>query len=413
MTESIVDKNLYCSKCKNKTDTDELTVTVSKNNRKQLKGLCKICGTTKSQFMKNENKNNKVDLKSDNSSDLSNIYYDPKIGYSGINDLQRKSGKSRKEVKEFLDQQDTYTLHKPLRQNFKRERVYIHDIDEQWQADLVEMIPYSAENDHFKYLLTVIDCFSKYAWVVPIKNKTGDETLRSFILLFKDRKPQKLQTDKGSEFFNSKLNKLFKSENVNHFSTESDKKASIVERFNRTLKEKMWRIFTQNNDHKWIDIIDDLLINYNNSYHRSIKMTPNEASKIENKDIVHDNLFTSKKKSCKFNVGDKVRLARYKEVFDKGYLPNYTTETFTINKVFDSVPTTYEIKDLAGDIRKGRYYNEDLTIYDKPNNNYKVEKILKRRTRNGIKEVFIKWYELPDKFNSWEPETNLGLQQIN
>jgi Integrase core domain/Domain of unknown function (DUF5679) len=287
--------DLYCLKCKKKTETINTSEIITKNNRKQIRGQCKICDQIKCQFIKTlflvpqELAKEKVGGGID--PQLEKIYYDPKTGFSGINDLQRKTGKSQKVVKEFLNQQDTYTLHKPARKFFKRERVYIHDIDEQWQSDLVEMIPYSKENCNFKYLLTVIDCFSKFGWAIPIKNKTGDETVRVFEVLFKNRKPQKIQTDKGKEYYNSKLNKLFKDNDITHFSTESDKKASIVERFNRTIKDKMWRIFTQNNNHKWIHIIDDLLKNYNNSYHRSIKMNPIEASKKENRELIYNNLF--------------------------------------------------------------------------------------------------------------------------
>lgn len=355
-------------------------------------------------------------LESNKLESLESLYYDPKTGYSGINDLQRKSGKSQKEVTEFLHQQDTYTLHKPARKNYKTQRVFVHDIDEQWQSDLVEMIPYAQENNNFKYLLTVIDCFSKYGWIIPLKNKTGEETTKAFENLFKVRKPQKIQTDNGKEYYNSKLSKLFKDMNINHFSTTSDKKASICERFNRTIKEKMWKIFTQNNNHKWIDILDKLTENYNNSLHRSIKMTPIEGSKKENRDIVDKNLFPKTEgSSCKlkpnFKVGDIVRITRYKKIFDKGYLPNWTTEKFVVDKVFKTDPITYEIKDMAGELITGKFYKEELTLFDSQNNLYKVEKILKRRTHNGIKEVFVKWYGYPEKFNSWISEQNFVIKK--
>ena len=450
---------IYCVKCRKKTDTINILNINIKNNKNQVKGQCKICNTNKSQFVKksdnlniisdlkinnkiennnhnliydsesnNLNSNSKInnnlisdsetsknikiisDSETKNKSILEKIYYDPKTGFSGINDLKIKSGLPVKVVKEFLNQQDTYTLHKPAQKNFERERVFVHDIDEQWQSDLVEMIPYAEENNNFKYLLTIIDCFSKYAWAIPIKNKTGEETVRGFEIVFKNRKPIKIQTDQGKEYYNSKLNNFFKQENINHFSSKSPLKAQICERFNRTLKEKMWKIFTENNNHKWIHILDDLLKNYNNSKHSSIKMTPNEASKPENKQIVYNNLYKNKthdKNIPKFKIGDKVRITKYKNIFDKGYLPNWTTETFIINKVFETDPITYEIKDLADEIIEGKFYNEELILYDNKNDIHKVEKILKRRTKNGVKEVFVKWYEYPDKFNSWELESNI------
>uniref|UniRef100_A0A1I7X5F7 Integrase catalytic domain-containing protein n=1 Tax=Heterorhabditis bacteriophora TaxID=37862 RepID=A0A1I7X5F7_HETBA len=232
-----------------------------------------------------------------------------------------------KKVKEFLNEQDVYTLHKPARKNFKSQRVYVSGKDDQWQSDLVEMIPYAEENNGF----------SKFAWVVPLKSKSGKETADALESIFKERKPKKMQTDNGKEYYNS------------------NKKASIVERFNRTLKEKMWKMFTHQGNHKWTHILDDLLWGYNNHYHTSIKMTPIEASKIENENIVYDNLFPIKhnfeeiQKNSKFKIGDTVRITKYKAIFDKGYLPNWSTEEFKISEVRPCSEglTMYFIKDLS------------------------------------------------------------------
>ena len=221
----------------------------------------------------------------------------------------------QKEVKEFLDTVDTYTLHKPIRKKFETRRVYVKGIDDQFQADLVEMREFSNENKGYNYLLTVIDCFSKYAWAIPIKNKTAYEILKAFGEIFLERIPLKLQTDKGKEFINNKFQKFLKSKNIIWFSTNSDVKASIVERFNRTLKTKMWKYFTQVGNKKWVNIVDDLVYNYNNTYHRSIKMKPIEASIKKNESIVYKNLYGNEsdiKTKTKFNVGDKVRISKCK-----------------------------------------------------------------------------------------------------
>ncbi|EFP09772.1 hypothetical protein CRE_21847 [Caenorhabditis remanei] len=334
---------------------------------------------------------------------LEKTFYNPETGVCGINELQRKTKRPIKEVKQFLNEQDVYTLHKPARKNYKTERVYIHDIDEQWQSDLVEMIPYADENNDFKYLLTVIDCFSKYAWVIPLKTKTGKETASALQSIFKERKPAKMQTDNGKEYYNKEMKALFKSFDINHFSTYSDKKASIIERFNRTLKEKMWKMFTYQGNHIWTGILDKLVTGYNNHYHRSIKMTPIEASKKENTDQVHENLFPDEKTSSnsKFKIGDSVRITKYKAIFDKGYLPNWSTELFKIDKIHLGEVVTYSIKDLADEEIKGKFYEEELTLFNNVKEEYKIEKILKRRTRKGVKELFVKWYGYPEKFNSW------------
>lgn len=320
------------------------------------------------------------------------MYYNPKTGFSGINDLVRKSGLKKNEVEDFLNQQETYTLHKPARKNFDTRRVFVHYIDQQWQADLVEMIPYEKDNNGFRYLLTVIDCFSKYAWSIPIHYKRGKDIVKAFNKIFKirsndpdsnirGRKPSKIQTDLGKEFYNKDVQQLFKENNIIHFSTHSNYKASIVERFNRTLKEKMWKYFTnkrisEKQTYKWIDILDDLMYNYNNSYHSSIKMTPVEASKKENLQQVDDNLFSNKKvivKKPKFKIGDLVRINKYKSIFAKGYLPNYTKEVFVIDEIIKSNKNkkivepviTYKIKALNGEEILGIFYEKELVLFKK------------------------------------------------
>jgi transposase InsO family protein len=126
---------------------------------------------------------------------------------------------------------------------------------------------YLEKNSGYNYLLTVIDCFSKYTWDKPIKNKSADEIIKSFDEIFEERKPVKLLTDKGKEFKNKNFQSFLKEHNVVWFSTDSEFKSSIVERFNRTLKTKMWKYFTQVGNRKWINILDDLISNYNNTYH--------------------------------------------------------------------------------------------------------------------------------------------------
>src|SRR5215475_4323724 len=222
-------------------------------------------------------------------SKLKKLYYDPKTGYSGVAELIKRSGKSKKEVKEFLESQNVYSLHKPIKTKFQRRRVYVDHIDQQWQADLVDMKSLKSHNKNYNYILMVIDCFSKYGWAVALKKKTGDEVLNGFKKIFKTRKPLKLQTDKGTEFINKQTQNYFKKIGIKFFTTENETKAQIVERWNRTTKEKMYKYFTAYNTKTWIDILQDLIFNYNNSYHSSIKMTPTEA--LKNEDIVRKNLY--------------------------------------------------------------------------------------------------------------------------
>ena len=304
-------------------------------------------------------------------------------------------------MKKWLGKQDVYTLHKPLKHRFPTRRVLVSRIDDQWQADLVDMQKLKSINKNIKYILTVIDIFSKYAWAIPIKNKTGDEITNAFKEIFKDRIPGKLHTDKGLEFLNSKTQSLLKNKKIHWFSTENETKAQVVERFNRTLKNKMYRYFTANNTKKWIDVIDDLVYNYNNSYHRSIKMTPVEGSKLENSKTVYKNLYphSPEADSGKFKVGDRVRISVKRKSFRKGYLPNFTTEIFIIDKILNTTPETYKLKDMNNEDIIGSFYDGELVLYD--NDVYDIDKIIKTNKN----KILVKWkgYDEP----SWINKANM------
>jgi len=149
-------------------------------------------------------------------------------------------------LKNWLNEQYTYTLHKMYKKPSTCRKTMVKAINNQWQADLVEMREFSKSNDNYNYMLTVIDCFSRYAWVEPLKTKTGLETSEAFKKIFKTGHiPLKIHFDEGKEFYNKNVKELFESKEIEFFSTFSDKKAAIIERFNRTLKSRMWKYFTE------------------------------------------------------------------------------------------------------------------------------------------------------------------------
>ena len=176
---------------------------------------------------------------------LRRFYYDPGRpgAYGGV---FKHDEIGRKKIKEWLSHQDTYTLHKPIRRHFQRRTTITGGINQQFQADLIDMRNLKDANNGFSYLVTCLDVFSKFAWAIPIKNKTGKALVEAVSKIFVTRKPINFQTDKGSDFVNKTFLKLLKDEGVHFFTTENeDIKAAIVKRFNRTLKEKMWRYFTK------------------------------------------------------------------------------------------------------------------------------------------------------------------------
>lgn len=289
-------------------------------------------------------------------------------------------------------------LHKQARKRFLRRRVVMKGIDDLWQADLVEMGSYSRQNKGYRYLLTVIDTFSKFAWIQPLKTKTSVDVVEAMNNILKcGRIPKNLQTDDGKEFFNKHFNDLMKAHKINHYSTFSVMKASIVERFNRTLKGMMWKDFSYNGSYHWLDKSKDLIKDYNKKYHRTIKMAPIKVNKSNEKKLL-TTVYSHLKihPQSKYRVGDHVRISKYKHIFEKGFTPNWTTEIFKITSIQNTYPTTYTLEDYQGNPIKGGFYNEELSRTRYPNT-YLVEKILKT---DGDR-AFVKWLGFSKEHNSW------------
>ena len=285
-------------------------------------------------------------------------------------------------------------LHKPVRRKFKRRRVLVNGIDKIWAADLADMKAFTEFNRRIKYLLAVIDVFSKYGYLIPLKDKTGKSVASALKTIFKERKPEKMWVDKGKEFYNKDVEEL-----IELYSTENEEKSSVVERWIRTMKEKMWKYFTDNNTNVYVDILPDLVEDYNNTRHSSIKMTPVEASKKKNELTVWRNLYPNRLNiidiNPKFSIGDKVRISKKKKTFEKGYTTRWTEEIFTIVEVKHTSPVTYKIADLNGEEIKGTFYEPELQKTSQQL--FRIEKVIKR----GKNKSLVKWKGYSDDFNSW------------
>ena len=296
-------------------------------------------------------------------------------------------------------------LHAPARKNFPRRRVIIRGYDDLWQADVVEMRPYSSSNRGYHYILTVIDALTKYAWAVPLKAKGGREAADAIAGIIREsgRCPKNLQTDMGKEFYNADVQKLLKKHDINHYSTYSVLKASIVERFNRTLKNDMWKQFTLNGNYKWIDLLPRLVSNYNARKHRTIGMRPIDVSPAIAEKLL-DTVYSHVKIAgpAKFKVGDSVRVSKYKTVFEKGYTPNWTTEVFKIVKVQITNPVTYLLEDYKGKPVVGGFYEYELNRATHPDV-YLVEKVLRKKGN----KVYVKWLGFDGSHNSWINKNNV------
>lgn len=329
----------------------------------------------------------------------------------GVAPLLREAKKSapqitRDDVIEFLKTNRTYTLHKPYYKKFNRRPIIVGSIDKQWQADLADMNSIKSDNEGARYILTVIDCFSKSAWAVPVANKSGpsvSEGFKKILKLSAPRKPIRIQTDKGKEFFNKEVSALFKSNDIFHFASNSDQKAAIVERFNRTLKTKIWHYFTAKNTNNYVKVLPEILKSYNSSFHRSIGMAPKDVKKSDELAIWQKLYKPKLQPRSKVIPRGPVRISKAKHIFEKGYLPNWTEEIFNIDSS-DSTqpPSIYKLKDKLEEPISGVFYKSEIQpIVEDKKSFYYIEKIIGRKKLAGEEYKLIKWQGLPDKFNSW------------
>ena len=254
-------------------------------------------------------------------------------------------------------------------------------------------------NKGFGFLLCVIDIFSKYAWVVPLKDKKGISIVNAFekILDKSGHKPNKIWVDKGSEFYNNVFKKWLKDNDIEMYSIHKEGKSVVAERSIRTLKNEIYKYMTAISKNVYIDKLDDIVNEYNNAYHRTIKMKPVDVKDNTNNDFekeVND-------KDPKFKVGDYVRISKYKNILAKGYTPNWYEEVFFISKIKNTVPWTYVINDLNVEKIIGAFYEKELQKTNQKE--FRIEKVIKRK---GDK-LYVKWKGYNNSFNSWIDKNDL------
>ena len=352
---------------------------------------------------------------------LSQIYYNPEDSgsFGGVDRLWRsvkKSGKegiTKKDVKQWLKTQDVYTIYRPARRNFPRRKVFVSQIDEMWECDLIDMKSFDKFNEGYRYLLVVIDALSKYLMVQPIQRKTADTTVKAFSKIFKNgRKPSCMRSDRGGEFIGVKVQRYLKQMNVRYFVTSNETKACFAERVIRTLKSRMWRYFEHKETNTYIQVLGYLVHNYNNSYHRTIRMTPASVTRA-NDHIAWENTYVrpltveekkrrEEKIKFKFEVGQYVRYSYLRATFDKSYEEQWSGELFKITKKLYTRPPTYKLSDYSGEKLVGSAYEQEIQhVIKSPDSKWKIDEVLKEERRNGKPYYFVSWKSWPKKYNSW------------
>lgn len=338
------------------------------------------------------------------------------IAYSGVQNVfnyyNRQIPLSR--IKKLLSGNEGYTLHREFHKQ-QRNITYKHYKRYQFQMDLVEVQHLAAKNDGVRYLLNCIDIFTRFAFVRPLKDKGANSVLTAFKSILQEAitPPYMVVMDKGAEFSNRMFKDFCQKNNIKFINPQASVHAAFVERFNRTLQLLMYKYMSDNETERYIDVLPKLVNTYNNRIHRIIKTTPQRAELDNNGEHLNLALLQQKqiekikKKKPTLPVGSFVRIAKQKGKFSRSYDEQTMQEIFKIKYIDIKKPIPlYHLTDYDGkeDI-VGGFYEFELTPVE--TNVFRIEKVLKKRTFRGKRQIFVKWKGFGEKYNSWIDETNI------
>jgi hypothetical protein len=353
---------------------------------------------------------------------INKVYTDPRNpgSFSGPSRLYDEVKKldatiTRKEIDDFLEKNRTYTLFKQRKVNYDRSKIIPAGFLSDLHVDLGDFQSLARKNKGYKYLMVAVDTFSRRVFTAPIKSKNFLDVKDGFNQIFANMPylPQQIFTDRGKEFESRDITQYFKEKGVQKFKAEaSNIKAAFAERMIRSIKQRLYKFFSEKNSTNWLTAVPQIVEAINHSVCRSTGMRPvdineNNASEIWERlyaPIVRDPLgkFTIKKN--KYKAGDTVRISRAKPIFEKGYLPTFSDELFKILDVSKARPPYYRLIDDKGEKIRGRFYEEELCKTDE-NTTFRIEKVLKKRTRNGVKELLVKFIDYKQHY--WITENDI------
>jgi hypothetical protein len=276
----------------------------------------------------------------------------------------------------------------------------------QLQADLMDVSSHAERNDNVKFLLTVVDAFSRLGWAVPLRDKSAREVSAALRQTFAGKGYKKLQTDKGTEFRNARVREFLREEGTRWFSSENEViKASLVERFNKTLRRKIHAYLTRFREGRYIDRLSDMVDAYNRMPHSTLNgLAPIDVNSHNAADLfvsMYEPSSSLARKKPKLVPGDHVRTTKHRGAFERGYTEQWTREIFVVDEVrsYES-PVVYTLKDLAGEAIEGTYYERELQQVRAPET-FVVERVLRSRGSGARRERLVKWLGYPASFNTW------------
>ena len=352
----------------------------------------------------------------ENTTIMDKQYTDPSLPGSlgGIEKFSReykkRGGEEKiKDIKRKIEEVDSYSLYKAPQRKFKTRPVIPYTIDHIWDVDLMVISEHLVEsNDGFRYVLGAIDILSRHVWVACLKTKKGADVVRGIQEIFAstDRRPHTIRVDQGREFHNKEVKDFLKKLDIHMFANTTFAKANYIERFWRTLKTRIYRHLSNKDTERFVDVLPALISSYNSTFHRGIKASPNS--------VTHENelqFYRRHKEKAdrlkpvdtkfKYNIGDKVRVSHLSKPFQRSYDEQFTPEVFTVVKKIErqGLPL-YELEDCAKDKIEGRWYEQELTLFPKGDEQiWKIEQVFRNKKRKigGKLHYLVSWKGFPEK----------------
>ncbi len=355
---------------------------------------------------------------------LQSLYFDPAFpaSFSGIDKFYKSVKEvsphkiSRETVRKWLNSIEEFSIQRPARKIFKRRKIIAPQIGYLGEADTANMVRYSEFNDGYAYFLGVIDAMSKKAYTEKLKTLEGPEVAAAFDKILSRVKFKHIRTDNGQDMTCNEVKAVYKKHNVKHYTTGNQLNASIIERFFKTFKSKLVRKMTITNNFEWAKYLESLTKNYNKTFHRSIKMKPDEV-RPEHEVLLWQRLYEqspskksppkkppSEKNPFKFDINDTVRIQVNRQAFLREYDPKWTSEYYLISHRFLTENLAiYKLKDIQNEPIKSSFQQFELLKADIPNDaTYRIDKIIKTKGRGQHKMALVSWVGWHHKkFRTW------------
>ena len=358
---------------------------------------------------------------------LAEKYFTPSspASYSGVeklwfhvrNDPKRPAGINRKSVSDWLKSQQSHRVFSAPRKPYKYDSIIVEYPFQIWESDIV-FVDFPKANRGYRYLICFIDIFSRYLWVRPLKKKTGQDSALALRSVFEEAGSacETLRSDEGSEYISKSFQQALLDFGVNHSIARGPNKANFVERVQKTLEQKLYKYFYENQTHNFVDVIQQIVKSYNTTVHSTTGVRPIDVDE-KNFYEIYERLYlpilnerAKERKIYSLDIGNLVQILLKRDKFTRSYNQAFTEELFKVTGIIRSSPPRYKVEDLLGTPVKGSFYGYQLLKFrtdDRDKITFKIEKVISTKKRGRQKFSLVKWLGYDSRHNSLIPTSQV------